>query len=134
MANAQPNPAAYTVQAWASVQENPPVITLHWKHDPHAQQYEIFKRNLGTSMIGRISAPSPERIRRLQIVPSKRGLLYEYEILNSSKSDSVYAAFGFVASGIDVHSPVSPGTVILLVDNTYSTPLASEISRWISRP
>ena len=128
----QPSPAAYTVQAWATVQENPPVITLHWKHDPLAQQYEVFERNLGDfynwSDLGPVAATDSV----FADSSENAGVTLEYEIVDSAKSDSVYAAFGFVATGIDVQLPVTPGKVILLVDNTYSTPLASEISRLIA--
>ncbi|HZK77178.1 MAG TPA: fibronectin type III domain-containing protein, partial [Candidatus Kapabacteria bacterium] len=122
---------AYTVQAWATVQENPPVITLHWKHDPHAIQYEILMRNLGDNSWNDVG-PVAGADSVFADSSEQAGTTYEYEILDSAKSDSVYAAFGFVASGIDVQLPVMPGKVILLVDKTYSTPLASEISRWIN--
>jgi hypothetical protein len=131
-AYSQPNPAAYTVQAEATVRESPSQITLHWKRDPNAQQIEISKRRLGEhdwNDLGSTNSPADTTFADDDVQP---GILYEYEILDSAMSDSVYAAFGFVVSGIDVQYPFSPGKVILLVDNTYSTPLASEIARWIS--
>src|SRR5581483_67767 len=129
---AQPNPAAYTVQAWATVQENPPVITLHWRHDPRAKHYEIFERTLGDFNDWADIGPVAGTDSTFADSSESTGVTYEYEILDSAKSDSVYAAFGFVASGIDVQLPVMQGKVILLVDKTYATPLATEISRWIS--
>ena len=127
---AQSTAADYTVQAQASVQEAPPQIALYWKRDTHAQKIGVSRRLLGGDTWG---APAMLPGSDTFFVDNnvQTGVTYEYRIVDSAKSDSMYAAQGFIASGIDASFPFRPGIVELLVDKTYSAPLAPEIDRLI---
>src|SRR5437867_2145601 len=125
--SAQSVPADFTVPVWATVQETPPNITIHWTADSRSQHFYISRRVLGDdqwklvkTLLGSETSYTDNAV--------TAGTAYEYRILDSTKTDSVYATFGFLSSGVNVQYPFSPGAVVLLIDKTYLSPLANEIN------
>ncbi len=133
MASAQSNAADYAVALSATTSVTPPRITLHWPHDSRAVTYTLYRRMLG--VLGDWGTPQQLAAADSSYIDTTvtPGTSYEYQVIESAKSGTTtWLAKGFIASGMDVPLPTQPGTVILLVDNTYSTPLALEISQWIA--
>ncbi len=132
-ASAQSAAADYTVELTASVTSSPPHITLHWKHDSRAVTYGVYRRMLGD--IGSWGPEIPLTVSDSTYTDANvtTGAVYEYEVVESAKSGTTaWTAQGFITSGIDVLPATQPGTVVLLVDETYASALASEIAQWVS--
>src|SRR5665213_1807976 len=132
LAIAQKSPADYILPVEATVQATPPTITLHWTADAKAQHFYISRRLLGNGDIWGLIATLPGADTSYPDNSVLLGTQYEYRVIDSTKSDTVYAVFGFLASGIAVPASPQPGTVELIVDNTYSSPLKTEIDRLIT--
>ncbi|HWF45135.1 MAG TPA: T9SS type A sorting domain-containing protein [Candidatus Kapabacteria bacterium] len=130
IANAQSVPADFVVQVEASAQLTPPELLLHWKSDSRAQHYYISRRILGDNTWNLIKTLPGADTSYLD-ADAQIGIGYEYKILDSTKTDSVYAAQGFIAAGIAVNPP-DPSTVILIVDKTYAVALKNEIDRLVT--
>src|SRR5438045_3413883 len=129
-ARGQNNAADYVVPITATVRETPPTITLHWTHGTHATAYTLYRRPLG--QIGDWGTAQTLKASDSVYVDNsvQVGQPYEYFVFEQAKAGTtVWTARGFIASGIDVLPGVRPGIVVLLVDRTYVSPLASEIAR-----
>ncbi|MCX6971812.1 MAG: hypothetical protein NTV93_16885 [Verrucomicrobia bacterium] len=135
------NSSDNTIVVTTTIQRNPSAITLHWpsySRDPSVY-YEIFRRpltSLGSSSWGPSLAgggvfngtnwvPIPGGLTvadtswtDTNVTP---GVLYEYKLVRSGYAD------GYVAAGIDLPMTEDRGTVVLLVDDTMSAPLAAEL-------
>ncbi|HET6402776.1 MAG TPA: hypothetical protein VFH95_15435 [Candidatus Kapabacteria bacterium] len=129
---AQKSPADYILPVEATVQTSPPTITLHWTADARAQHFYISRRLLGNGDLWGLIATLPGADTSYSDKGVLVGTPYEYRVIDSTKNDSVYAVFGFLASGIAVPASPQPGAVELIVDNTYSSPLKTEIDRLIT--
>ncbi len=130
--SAQSLPSDYILPVEAAVQASPATIMLNWPKDANAQHFYISRRLLGA---GNAWAPLITLPGTDSIYPDKAvqvGTEYEYRVIDSTKNDSTYAVFGFLASGIEVPALTQPGAVDLIVDNTYSTPLKTEIDQLIT--
>jgi hypothetical protein len=131
-AGAQNSPSDYILPVEATVQASPAIITLNWPADAKAQHFYISRRLLGNGDSWALIATLPGSDASYPDKAVQVGTEYEYRVIDSTKNDSIYAVFGFLASGIAVPSLPQPGAVVLLVDNTYSTPLKTEIGQLIA--
>lgn len=129
---AQISPADYILPVEAVVQASPATITLNWPKDAKAQHFYISRRLLGNGDAWSLITTLPGTDSSYSDKAVTLGTQYEYRVIDSTKNDSVYAIFGFLASGIEVPSSPQPGAVDLMVDNTYSTVLKGEISQLIT--
>jgi hypothetical protein len=130
--SAQTGPADYILPVEATVQATPPTITLNWPKDAKALHFYISRRLLGNGDPWKLVATIPGADSIYADPAVQVGTQYEYRVIDSTKNDSTYAVFGFIASGIAVPALPQPGTVILVVDNTYSTVLKTEIAQLIT--
>lgn len=117
-------PRLYSVEASASVQTSPPRVTLSWPADPNATAYFISRRNTA----GWVQAASlPGAATQFVDASAALGSRTEYEILKTTARG--YNGSGYVLAGINAPAIEARGTVILLVDATWSTRLATELRR-----
>ena len=119
------DPVDYTVQASATVQSAPPLITLHWPTNA-ASSYDIYRRDYDSA------GPWNSVITNLSDLASNFpdtnvsvGLLYEYKIVMHASP----TGHGYLASGIEIPVTEDRGNIILLVDDTYTLPLSNELLR-----
>ena len=119
-------PANLTVQVHATVQNGPPSITLHWPQDPNATTYSIFRKAktaVGwTTSLGTVAGTDTTFTDNTALV----GESWEYRIL---KSASGYNGQGYCYAGIEKPSQDYFGKLLLVVDTTFATGLASELAR-----
>ncbi len=117
-----------TVQLSSAVQKSPAKITISWlKYAVTPSAINIYRRtpSLTSSSWGvpvkTITSPTinDTSYEDTDVVP---GIAYEYKVLRGS-------AMGYICAGIDLTMVENRGTVILLVDNTMSAPLATELAR-----
>jgi len=110
----------------AVVQNAPPQITLNWNADPNATQYQIFRKLKAVQSWGTILATIPGTA--IQYVDNNVSIAtsYEYKLV---KSAGTYTGYGYINSGIEIPVTEIRGTIILVVDSTFTVPLAAELSR-----
>ena len=116
----------YAVQVSAIVQTNPPQIMLVWPTDPGASGYNVYRKALGGNTWGNGLASLGARAASFADTNVVVGSNYEYRV---SKTASGYYGEGYVFAGMQAPLVDYRGKVVLLVDNTFSTNLATELAR-----
>jgi hypothetical protein len=115
----------YAVQVSATVQTNPPLISLSWPADPNATGYQVYRRLVGATSWG-VAKTLPVNASNYVDTIVVNGGAYEYQV---SKSAANYYGEGYIYVGIQAPLNDSRGKVVLLVDNTFSSNLATELTR-----
>ena len=117
----------YAVELTVKTSKNPSNITLQWKSDANAIKYYIYKKSksewtwkfLDSSLSKTDSFYTDNSI--------NIGQAYEYWV---SKKLPKLIANGYIYAGIDIPTLEKRGTVILLVDSNYVSPLKNEIAQY----
>lgn len=111
-----------------------PSITLSWNSDPYAESYNIERKHKAETTwtyIGETGADATSFTDKTV----ELSIGYEYAVRKLCKqpitddSTLTYQGSGYIYAGIDVLPPDTRGTVLLLVDNTMSAPLALELQQ-----
>jgi hypothetical protein len=115
----------YAVQVTASVQTNPPEIAFTWPGDPAATNYTLYRKprdavswGAGTVLPANTTAYLDSNV--------VAGVAYEYRI---AKGAPAYQGEGYIYAGVGVPLVESRGKVILVVDSSQATNLATELAR-----
>jgi hypothetical protein len=117
----------YSVQVSAAVQLTPPAITLSWPQDTNGtpSTYTVSRKAPGASTWGpAVSLPGSATTYTDTAVAA--GTAYEYRVV---KTAGGYSGYGYVEAGMAVPLVDQRGKVVLLVDDTMATPLATELLR-----
>ena len=122
--------STYTVQLEAVVQETPPSITLSWPFEAGADidSYRVYRKAATSTAWGSIRTTVGSTTLSYEDTTVSVGTAYEYRVVK--RINGVDTAYGYIYSGIKVPFEDDRGTVILLIDQTMATPLASEITRF----
>lgn len=116
------------LQVTASVTSSPPLITLQWPGDAAASHYTINIRLAGDpNWSAPTSIPGGSTAMAWTHGNVAVGTRYEYRIMQWGTT----AANSHITAGIEADLIETRGRLILLVDDTQATPLASEIDRLI---
>ncbi len=117
----------YAVQLSATVQSSPPEITLNWVQDGIAipQSYTVYRKGLAESSWG-MGTVLPGEVTAFTDTNVAVGMTYEYQV---HKVAARYDGYGYLYSGIEVPIVEERGTVLLMVDNTWSGELGMELAR-----
>ncbi|MES2694345.1 MAG: hypothetical protein V4773_12790, partial [Verrucomicrobiota bacterium] len=117
----------YSVQVSSSLQTSPAKITLTWPQDTNGvpSGYIVSRRTPGSANWGE-GKTLPGSATTFVDNDVVAGTPYEYRIVKNSGS---YTGYGYIQTAIAAPLVDSRGKVILVVDNTVSAPLASELSR-----
>ncbi|MCB9194313.1 MAG: hypothetical protein H6597_07240, partial [Flavobacteriales bacterium] len=114
------------VQVEAVVQASPASITLSWPSFPNTNGITIYRKlKSATSWGGIYAAPGASATQYTDNGVSV-GTYYEYKLVRSASSGTGY---GYVATGIEVQPTEYMGKVVLLVDNTFTTSLATQLTQ-----
>lgn len=117
----------YAVRVSAQVQVSPPQIVLSWPGDAAATGYAVYRKPhneidwVQVASLGSVTGYTDSDI--------LLGGAYEYIIRKTSGS---YFGFGEIYSGFQVPLVEARGKVVLIVDETFSTSLAAELTRFQS--
>ncbi len=112
------------VQLSATIQAAPPSITLNWVSFSSATGYTIYRKTRSEAAwtsIGTASASTTQLADNGVTV----GTYYEYKIVRTQSSGT---GTGYIASGINVAPTEYRGKMVLLVDNTFSFSVASQLT------
>jgi hypothetical protein len=117
----------YSVQVSATVQVAPPSITLSWPQDTNGTPagYAVARKSPGASSWGQ-AVSLPGNATSYTDATVSAGTAYEYRVV---KTAAGYTGYGYVETGIGVPLMDQRGKVVLLVDDTMATPLATELLR-----
>jgi hypothetical protein len=117
----------YAVQISATAQSSPARITLSWPQDTYgANSYTVYRktRDAGSWGTGVVLPGSATSYVDNNVAA---GAAYEYQIVKAASQG--YTGYGYIYAGIDAALVDTRGKVILAVDNTQATSLATELTR-----
>ena len=118
-------PRYYAVEVSAAVQTSPPRIVLNWPADPNATAYTVSRLNAAGTWAPLATLPgSATQFTDATVTVGSR---FEYQVLKSTSRG--YSGSGYLLAGINVPPIENRGKIILLVDSTWSVPLAAELRR-----
>ncbi len=120
------DPRSYAVELKASVQAAPPQITLTWTPDTNATGYSIYRKAPTAGNWIPVTSVSAATLTWTDVAVANGGS-YEYAVVKTTSAG--YSGTGYLLAGINVPVVESRGKIILIVDNSFSTSLASELSR-----
>jgi hypothetical protein len=114
------------VEVWATVQSNPPAITLRWITNASTSNYAIARKpkngTFWTTIVPSLSGTTAQYTDNTVLI----GTHYEYRIIRTGTN---YTGYGYINSGIEVPEVGDRGKLILLIASTHSVSLAAEIKR-----
>ena len=123
-ANAQ-LPYEAAVKVSATVSTGPARITLTWPANSGASSYTISRKAASGSSWQQVANVNGSTTSWADSNVTA-GSAYEYQILAACNG---YTATGYIYAGVNANLIESRGKVLLVVDNTYATQLASELTR-----
>lgn len=119
-----------SVRMWATVQASPPRITLNWLSHPTTTGFTIYRKLGGATSWGSplvtVGASATQYIDQSVIV----GTAYEYKVVRTTSMWG--SGYGYVSTGIEVPMVEGRGRIILLVDNTITTSLATQLTQTVN--
>jgi hypothetical protein len=121
----------YAVEITAAVQANPAQITLNWTQDTNGTpaSYTVYRKAPSDTSWGSPVAALAGTTLTYTDTSVAAGTAYEYQIVKDMNQSFGYYGYGYIESGVQVPLADQPGTCILIVDNTYSSALASGLQQ-----
>jgi hypothetical protein len=113
----------------ATVNENPPGITLQWPLDAGSENkgYRIFKREKGSKDWGNaIATPLPADT---LYTDNQLSLNKNYEYYIDKNNGVNLTAIGYLSAGINLEPNPDRGMLVLLIDSAYKYALEAEIKQ-----
>lgn len=118
----------YAVQAWAEIEDNPAKITIHWQPVNGVTTYSIYRKLKNEGNWGPLLTMLDADATSYEDTNVSSGISYEYKIQKSGNVNG----FGYVNAGISIPPTHHRGNLLLLIDNTFSTSLETEILQTMS--
>ncbi len=121
----------YAVEISATVQVSPAQITLSWTQDTNGApaSYTIYRKAPSATSWGNPLATVGGSTTSFADAAVAAGSVYEYQIVKDFTAERAYRGYGYIEAGINAPLADGRGTVILIVDNNFSTSLAPELLR-----
>ncbi len=119
----------YSVLTSATVSNSPPQINVSWVYDVNALTYTLDRKQTTDFVWTNIASfnGTTTNYTDYNVLP---GVIYEYRVTKTTPL--ITAAYGYLYSGIEMPASDWRGTVLLVVDNTFSVYLKPEIDRLMS--
>jgi hypothetical protein len=133
IANAQLVPTRNTVvELTATTQASAPHITLAWDAEPTATSLSVWRRPPGTAT-WTLLANLPVTDTTFADSSALPGVMYEYRVKRHVPQPPPVRAdadqFGIIAAAHDLPLTENRGRVVVVVDNTMTSPLAAELAQ-----
>lgn len=116
-----------SVRASAQVQVSPPRITLSWQGLYSVTGYQIWRKLQGGTSWGQPVAVLDANAQSWSDHNVSMGVSYEYKIVRHTVN--VGDGYSYINSGILMPMVEARGKVILLVDDLFTAPLASQLDQ-----
>ncbi|MBA2613251.1 MAG: T9SS type A sorting domain-containing protein [Bacteroidetes bacterium] len=127
-----PTPKDCSVELWANVQVSPPTVTLNWLPNVGTTNYAIYRKPKNSSTWTTLSITNPSTTTQYIDNTVSVGVHYEYRVTRTAVTGTLtYPGYGYINSGIQIPEVEGRGKLILLIANTFSTSLATEINRLV---
>ena len=120
----------FAVMISATPQMSPPKITLTWPALPTATEYRISRKLAAEpsfTILTTITTGAATLANHVDDTVAA-GVGYEYEVRRRISGDPVLG-YGYIASAINLPLVEHRGKIVLLVDETMATPLATGLAR-----
>ncbi|MEZ4926404.1 MAG: T9SS type A sorting domain-containing protein [Saprospiraceae bacterium] len=128
--------ARQSVILQASVQENPPIISLNWVMDTANGGYTIWRKGASDNSWGApvtFLDPSSVSWADSQVVS---GVGYEYQVIKSLPDfpfgNKLNMGTGYIYTGIKLPVVHHRGACLMVIDSSFKQTLALEISRYLA--
>lgn len=128
-AHAQTLGESRSVQLWATVSSAPPRIDLNWKTHPNTTGFTIYRKLKGGTSWGNAIATLGGGALSYSDASVQLNTSYEYKVVRTTANYG--NGFGYINAGIELAMVEDRGTVVLLVDNTFTTSLASQLTQLV---
>jgi hypothetical protein len=122
---AYPLPYDSAVKVSATVSASAPSITLTWPANAGATSYTISRKAASASSWSQVASVGGSATSWTDSNVAV-GSSYEYQIIAACNG---FNATGYIYAGVNANLIDSRGKVMLVVDNTYASQLASELTR-----
>jgi photosystem II stability/assembly factor-like uncharacterized protein len=116
----------YAVQLTATPSVFPSQITLNWNADINTQSLVIDRKLKSDVNWTNLAVLSPSDISYIDN-SVLQGEAFEYRI---TRSTCIFDAYGYIYAGIELPETDSRGTILILVDQTFSAGLAAELNQF----
>ncbi len=120
-------PRDLSVELNAAVDGSKFVIT--WPEDARATNYHVHRRAAGIVKWDTLTKTLGKTASSYTDTTMIKGKLYEYRIKKTLTVGSSIPAWGYIYGGNAIEHPVAQGTIILVVEDTFATDLATELLR-----
>lgn len=113
-----------TVQLTANVSTSPASITISWKKLTGATSYQVYRKNKTDVSFGSVIANIPSGDSFYVDNTVQPDSAYEYQVIKIGGS----SATGYIFASIKATPMHNRGSILLLIDTTYSDSCAAEIN------
>lgn len=112
---------------WATVQASPASITLNWLTHTNSTGYTVYRKLKGGTAWGSAIASLGATATQYTDNAVTVGANYEYKVIRTTSN--LGTGYGYINTGIQVAMVESRGRLVLLVDNTFTTSLATQLTQ-----
>jgi hypothetical protein len=129
----------FSVQLSATVQAEPPQITLQWEPDMEgsgSQGYTVYRKSKTAASWGNPIATLPGSALNYTDTSVAVGATYEYQVINQRSVSAFFTnstantlAYGYIYSGIQAPLIENRGTMVLLVESNATATLSAELAQ-----
>lgn len=117
-----------SVELSAVVQPDPPVITINWVPNDSATRHFVYRKLKNSSSWGSVVANLPGNATSYTDTTVQKGISYEYRVFRQANN---FSGHGYINSGIEIPLVEQRGRILLVIDETFSESLQSEIDRLV---
>ena len=116
-----------SVRMWAEVQNEPPAITLKWQPHSNTTGFQIWRKMKGGTSWGNAIASLGSTALEYTDNNVQVGANYEYKVARTTSN--LGQGYGYVNVGIRVPMVEHRGTMILIVDDFFTSPLSTQLTQ-----
>lgn len=116
-----------SVRMWAEVQASPARITLKWLSHSNTNGFQVWRKLKGETSWGSSLANLGNSALEWSDNNVQVGVSYEYKVLRTTAN--LGNGYGYVSTGIQVPMVESRGTMVLVVDNTFTNSLSNQLAQ-----
>jgi len=116
-----------SVRMWVEVQPSPARITLKWLPHSNTNGFQIWRKLKGGTNWGSAVASLGGTALEWSDNNVEIGVSYEYKVQRSTAN--LGNGFGYVNTGIQVPMVETRGTMVLVVDNTFTSSLSTQLAQ-----